>query len=104
MKKTLLSILAVFAGTTCYAAVGDTVVLDGITYTATSDTEAEVSKADKTVLNAVIPASVEIGGDQLTVSAIGEQAFYWSNVKSVELPNTVTEIKGQGFYDCDNLA
>lgn len=104
MKKTLLSILAVFAGTTCYAAVGDTVVLDGITYTATSDTEAEVSKADKTVLNAVIPASVEIEGDQLTVSAIGEQAFYWSNVKSVELPNTVTAIKGQGFYDCDNLA
>lgn len=100
MKKTLLSILAVLAGTTCYAAVGDTVILDGITYTATSATEAEVSDADNTVTTAVIPESVEIDGDILTVTAIGEEAFEYSKITSVELPNTVTEIKSMGFYNC----
>lgn len=100
MKKSLLSILVVLAGTTCYAAVGDTVVLDGITYTATSATEAEVSDADNTVKTAVIPETVEIGGDNLTVTAIGEEAFYYSKITSVELPNSVTEIKKMGFYNC----
>ncbi|MDE5632871.1 MAG: leucine-rich repeat domain-containing protein, partial [Muribaculaceae bacterium] len=100
MKKTLLSLAAILAGSACYAAVGDTVELNGITYTAVSSAEAEVSKASNEVVTAVIPETVEIGGDKLTVTAIGEQAFYWSNIKSVELPNTLTEIKRQGFYNC----
>ena len=100
MKKTLLSLAAILAGSACYAAVGDTVELNGITYTAVSSAEAEVSKASNEVVTAVIPETVEIGGDKLTVTAIGEQAFYWSKIKSVELPNTLTEIKKQGFYNC----
>lgn len=99
MKKTLLSILAVLAGASCYAAVGDTVEIDGVTYTAVSGSEAEVSKSN--VEGAVvIPGTVEIDGDKLTVTSIGEGAFYWSKITSVELPNSITEIKRQGFYNC----
>jgi len=100
MKKFLLSFVSLFASAACFAAIGDTVVVDGITYTATSDTEAEVSDAESTVTKAVIPASVEINGTTYTVTAIGESAFYYSKVTSAELPNTVTEIKDKGFYNC----
>lgn len=101
MKKTLLTLTAVLAGVVGYAAVGDTAVIDGITYTATSDSEAEVSKGDNTVSRAVIPAMVEIDGKRLSVTAIGESAFYYSKIVSVELPNSVAEIKAMGFYNCD---
>ena len=79
-------------------------MLNGITYKVVSDTQAEVSKIDTSISGAVVvPEQVEINGASYTVSAIGTQAFYWSKATSLELPNTVTEIKEQGVYSCSNL-
>lgn len=37
------------------------------------------------------------------VTAIGEEAFIWSKMKKVIIPETVTEIKNRAFFGCKNL-
>lgn len=37
------------------------------------------------------------------VTAIGEEAFIWSKMKKVIIPETVTEIKSRAFFGCKNL-
>ena len=104
MKKFLTLCAFSLYGFAAYATIGDTAVLNGITYKVVSDTQAEVSKIDTSISGAVVvPEQVEINGASYTVSAIGTQAFYWSKATSLELPNTVTEIKRQGVYSCSNL-
>ena len=89
MKKFLTLCAFSLYGFAAYAAIGDTAVLNGITYKVVSDTQAEVSKIDTSISGAVVvPEQVEINGASYTVSAIGTQAFYWSNATSLELPNT----------------
>lgn len=105
MKKFLLSCSALICGLATFAAVGDAVTIDGVTYVALTETTAQVSDVDTKITGTiVVPETVEIGGDSYTVTSIGEQAFYWSDASAVELPNTVTEIGRMGFYSCDNLA
>ncbi|MBI4856634.1 MAG: leucine-rich repeat protein [Acetobacterium woodii] len=41
--------------------------------------------------------------DGVTISAIGDQAFYNRNITSVEIPKTVKTIGNQAFYNCLNL-
>jgi len=51
-------------------------------------------------LNPVIPQSIE--GHPVT--AIGEQAFYWSDIKSIGLPEGLTVIGREAFAGCNGLS
>lgn len=51
----------------------------------------------------VVPARVQIDGQIYTVTGIGYSAFSYCNLTSIELPSTLTEIKEDAFWGCDNL-
>ena len=51
-----------------------------------------------------IPSTVSYSGTTYTVTAIGENAFYETQITSVIIPNTVKEIQSQAFYKCQNLS
>ncbi|MCH5307355.1 MAG: leucine-rich repeat domain-containing protein [Prevotella sp.] len=54
--------------------------------------------------NIVIPRAVVYEGKTYSVTAIGEEAFYWrSEVTSVSIPNSVKSIKDNAFADCRGL-
>lgn len=84
MKKFLLSCSALICGLATFAAVGDAVTIDGVTYVALTETTAQVSDVDTKITGTiVVPETVEIGGHSYTVTSIGEQAFYWSDASAV---------------------
>ncbi len=59
-----------------------------------------VIDADETIAAAIIPETIE----GVTVTAIGEKAFYYcKSLESVSLPETVTSIGGYAFYYCSAL-
>lgn len=83
---------------------------DNVTYSVLSKEEKTVEvttyKIDlfQTNLDAVIPSSVSYFGDDYQVVSIGSNAFQGlENIRSIFLPNTVTEIKGSAFRDCRGL-
>ena len=51
----------------------------------------------------VIPEEVTYSGTTYTITAIGESAFYKSQVTSISIPNTVTSISSRAFYQCYKL-
>ena len=52
----------------------------------------------------VIPESVEYEGTTYTVTSIGKNAFHQrSELKSVTIPKSITEIRQSAFYKCSNL-
>ena len=55
------------------------------------------------VTDYVIPEKVENGGVSYSVTAIGEEAFHWSDLKSVTLPQTIESIKRSAFNTARNL-
>lgn len=52
-----------------------------------------------TAKSVTIPA--EFNG--MPVAAIGQRAFYGSDITAIDLGNTVTTVKAQAFWNCDNL-
>lgn len=50
-----------------------------------------------------IPSSVSFQDIDWKVVAIGETSFAWSNLQSIIIPETVTEIKSHAFVKCFNL-
>lgn len=94
MRKTLLSLLAFFslsAGAQTSFTSGD------FSFSTTSPTTVEVTKYLKNELSAAIPETVDYDGHTYTVTAIGEEAFYWSDLASVTLPATIDSIKRSAF-------
>ena len=81
--------------------------VDKINYNVTSEADmtCEVVENYQTGYSGdvVIPAQVTADGKTYTVTAVGENAFINDEVKSVKLPSTVTEIKGNAFYMCMSL-
>lgn len=55
----------------------------------------------------VIPYEYKIENGDLAgiykVTKIGNAAFYWSNITSVHIPNTITEIEANAFAWCPNI-
>lgn len=51
----------------------------------------------------IIPGSVRYEGVSYPVSGIGDGAFSWAAVSSVDIPNTVTFIGQQAFCGCYNM-
>lgn len=88
-------------------AAAQTFTAGGINYNVTSEDNmnCEVVENYQTGYSGdvVIPAQVTADGKTYTVTAVGENAFINDEVKSVKLPNTVTEIKNSAFYMCQNL-
>ncbi len=52
----------------------------------------------------VIPSSIVYNGMKYTVTTIGKSAFSSSNITSVDIPNTVTNIEKDAFYGCTSLS
>ena len=106
------------------ASAGDAVEIDGIWYNLDAETkQAEVTTsasfepvirdqasgmvADIPIMytgSVDIPASVTYGGEEYSVTGIGENAFRSCyDLISVTIPSSVTTIGEKSFYDCYNL-
>lgn len=107
MKKImslLLSVLMLFTTITAVPFVGcakeQSVKKYGIfIYKEISKNEVEIVASDLNASNVTVPS--KINGKKVTV--IGENAFYGSSMKSIVVPDTVTEIKSWAFFKCENL-
>ncbi len=51
----------------------------------------------------IIPATVSFGGYEFQVTSIGDDAFAYNLITSVNIPNSVTSIGYQAFASCWNL-
>ncbi len=73
---------------------------DGLTYRVTGEKTVEVADAPYEIETCNVPSTVENNGTTYTVTAIGEDAFEWSDLTSVTLPETIERIEYGGFYRC----
>ena len=97
MKNTVMTLMGLLACGFAQAAVGDTFETDGVTYVVKSEETVGVSSVASSVTSCTIPASITYDGADYKVVAIEEDAFYWSNVVKIELPETVESIKKGAF-------
>lgn len=112
MKKRLLSLLCVLAfalpfiaATPCFADTGETTI-DQITYRYDTETgEATVNDADESISgNAVIPGTIEVGGQKYKVTSVGDYAFFYcSRLMEITIPEGVTSIREHAFAYCSSL-
>ena len=73
--------------------------------TGTSPKTVELVSCNSTDENIVIPETVEIGGETYTVTNIASQAFADNTtMTAVTIPSGITNIVGNAFNGCDNLA
>ncbi len=109
MKKILFSLsLALLASSSAFAAVGDTFTIDGVVYTVGENNTVIVSDVVNKELPSVVTLTSKVTdpstNTEYTLTEIGEDAFYWANMVSVNVPNTVTKLADKAFYSCSNLA
>lgn len=112
MKKRFLSLLCVLAfalpfiaATPCFADTGETTI-DQITYRYDTETgEATVNDADESISdNAVIPGTIEVGGQKYKVTSVGDYAFFYcSRLTEITIPEGVTSIGEHAFAYCSSL-
>ena len=105
---TATAIIKVTSDTTLVANFDEkaALVVGELAYEITSDSTAQVVKADdyKTMTEVVIPETVEIDGKTYTVTSIGRDAFeYCGKITTVSIPNTVVNISSDAFFNCDSL-
>lgn len=111
MKKTLLSLFALFITTMAFAYNAQ---IDGIyynfvgknaivTHDAVVDHETD-NNAGYTQSEIVIPEKVTYNGKEYSVTSIGDKAFIGcSSITSITIPNNVTSIENTAFYGCSSL-
>ena len=113
MKKLFITLIIMVLAMNAYAFAYDfsAVCESGQTlyYSFVSDSEVEVvrpySDWNGPAGNLIIPNSVEYQGVSYNVVAIGEHTFLnCSELTSVEIPNSVTNIKYDAFSMCENLS
>ena len=93
---------------TASAAIGDTTVVDGVTYTVSDEVygsyTATVTKFDDTKTDVVIKDKVNINGTDFTVTAIDKTAFGGNTkITSVNIPGTIVQTSASGFKGCTSL-
>lgn len=83
-------------------ALADSFSSGGFTFVTTSDTTVELSAADVTEGEVMIPATVtDDSGKTYTVTSIGTRVFYDKRaITSVSMPNTVISIGSEAFKFC----
>ena len=102
MKKLLfISLCLLFS----IATKAFTVEINGINYNLTSKLKtAEVVKKNPGYSGKiVIPEIVSYEDIEYNVTSIADNAFYWVDVESVSIPNSVTSIGNQAFSNCYHL-
>ena len=97
MKHLFISLVLFLCGATAHAAVGDTFSQNGVTYIVTTDNTVSIYEVSSELTECTIEASVTNGDVTYSVTAIDRDAFYWSNVTKITLPNTITGI-GYGAF------
>ena len=106
MKKTLLSLFALFITTISFAYDAE---IDGIYYNFNSENKtAEVtyerSFAGSYSGDIIIPEKINYNGVEYSVTFIGDDAFgFCTGLTSIEIPNSVTEIGERTFANCRAL-
>ena len=79
-------------------------VNDIVEYEITSETTCEVVKFEGEFTEVNIPETVIIEGIQYAVTSVADRAFYGcKELESVEFPDSVEDIGGFVFWDCENL-
>lgn len=77
---------------------------DNFTFYTYTDGTAKVTGYNGTYSKIIIPSKFTKGGNEYTVTIIGDQAFRDNTtIVSVVIPNTVTEIESNAFRNCKNL-
>lgn len=79
----------------------------GIYYNITGNNTVEVTYSDRdnnTYSGSIsVPETVTNNGTEYSVTTIGESAFKGSAVTSVSMPESITSIDYDAFYECKNL-
>lgn len=96
MKKLLLPCLLLACLSASAQETFDTP--DGLTYYITGENTVGVYGAVSDVEHFDIPATVEHDGTTYTVTAIGEDAFSYTDITSITLPETIERIEYGAFY------
>ena len=96
----LLLSLALTLFTCAYAAVGDTFVLDNVTYIVKSDNTVGIKKADSKVTSFNLTDQVTNEGTTYTVVSVEDYAFQYSEATALTLPSTITSIGYSAFSSC----
>ncbi len=84
--------------------VSQTFTSEGLNYEVIDDNSVRLADNNEASGEIVIPSAVIYDGNTYSVTAIGFAAFLGSGLTSVTLPNSVTEIGDNAFYDCRDLA
>lgn len=53
--------------------------------------------------NVIIPSSIDVNKSKYDITSIGNFAFSYSKIESVELPNSITSIGDHAFFECSSL-
>ena len=105
LKLSLLTMFAIFANISV-SATDFTVDYLGYNVISFENMTCEVdnySTSYSAPINAEIPSTVEYNGKTFTVVKIGQYAFSFSHIISVTIPNSVTSIEDNAFWDCSTL-
>lgn len=84
--------------------VSQTFTSEGLNYEVIDDNSVRLADNNEASGEIVIPSAVIYDGNTYSVTVIGFAAFLGSGLTSVTLPNSVTEIGDNAFYDCRDLA
>ena len=79
---------------------------NGLKFTVTDEENKNVSVSmdkDNPLTEVDIPLTISYGNEDYTVTSIASQAFDGSEMTSVVIPNTITDIQNGAFYRCRNL-
>lgn len=101
-KRIILQALTILVSVASYAGVE----IEGICYDINerNQTASVIEKTDKYSGNVVIPATITYKKNTYAVQTIEERAFFeCSDLTSVTLPNSITEIGDNAFWSCGAL-
>ncbi len=107
MKKTfsiLIMLCAVLFAQTSFAAnLVTTVTQNGITYSLYDDNTAYLGDGRDATGDVTLPTVITYEGKDYTLTGIGYSAFWYANITSITIPNSVSIIGEDAFEDCKSL-